>query len=409
MKFTQLLYKQHIGKALRYLWYQQRERNIRVTKAHDVLASMNIPVVDAKELKPLRNEIPLCNSETIEEPITLNEIDTNQKSIRCLMLGDCYTLQKDIPQACLLTKTVKIANELPDKVKDLITDIPDNINNIIKRFVSTSVIYDAQQVKLPKLKDPERPAWVFPRAYGISSTRKMLNLSKKFLQLSESLNGLNIAQHRSIVHGGLSSMCIEKENNLFKFSLKMDLMMTSSTPLSPIADVNVANTFDMPNLHPLHYTIGLTKLNINETEDLYPISMESPLSNVHTIFINHDPEEVKNITELPVTQKQIYARSLIKSFGIAANCARRRFGSDVKHLPEPVVVQCVQSDGQNFHFSVYQLNTLDLDGVEGIRNFWWSEPSMKLYTQAQYEKGKPCLEGYTSDVFKRFHAFYNNQ
>ena len=35
------------------------------------------------------------------------------------------------------------------------------------------MIYDAQQVKLSKLKDPDRPAWVFPRVYGITSTRKM--------------------------------------------------------------------------------------------------------------------------------------------------------------------------------------------------------------------------------------------
>ncbi|CAL7943874.1 unnamed protein product [Xylocopa violacea] len=409
MKFTQLLYKQHIGKALRYLWYHQRDKTIPVTRSNEILASMNIPVIDAKDIISPQNGISSSNSKTIEEPITLNEIDTNQKSIRCLTLGDCYTLQEGVPQACLLTKTIKLDDELPNKVKDLITDIPDNINNIVKRFVSTSVIYDAQQVKLPKLKDPERPAWVFPRVYGICSTRKMLNLSKKFLQLCESLSGLNIAQHRSIVHDGLSSICIGKENNLFKFSLKMDIMMTSSTPLSPIADINIANSLDMPNLHPLHYTIGLSKLDINESEDVYPISMESPLSNAHTIFINHDPEEVKNITELPVTENQIHARSLIKSFSIAANCARRRFGSDVKHLPEPIVVQCVQSDGQNFHFSVYQLNTLDLDGDEGTRNFWWSEPSIKLYEQAQYIKGQPCLEGYTSDVFKRFHAFYNNQ
>ena len=131
--------------------------------------------------------------------------------------------------------------------------------------------------------------------------------------------------------------------------------------------------------------------------------------NAHTIFINHNPEEVKNLTELPVTEDQIHARSMIKSFGAAAICAQQKFGLSVKELPKPIVVQCIQSDGQNFHFSVYQLNTLDIDGKEGIKNFWWSESSIKLYEEAVYKNGQPCLEGYNSDVFKRYLAFYKNK
>ena len=46
-------------------------------------------------------------------------------------------------------------------------------------------------------------------------------------------------------------------------------MMTSSIPLAPIADVNMDNEYAVPNLHPLHYTVGLSKLDIDNTEDLY--------------------------------------------------------------------------------------------------------------------------------------------
>lgn len=50
MKFTQLLYKQHIGKAIRYLWQHQRERRVQVTKAEQILKFMNFTVHDATEL-----------------------------------------------------------------------------------------------------------------------------------------------------------------------------------------------------------------------------------------------------------------------------------------------------------------------------------------------------------------------
>ena len=49
MKFTQLLYKQHIGKAKRYVWQHQRERKIVVSKAEEILKSMNFLVQDATE------------------------------------------------------------------------------------------------------------------------------------------------------------------------------------------------------------------------------------------------------------------------------------------------------------------------------------------------------------------------
>lgn len=43
----------------------------------------------------------------------------------------------------------------------------------ISRSIMYSHIYDAQQVKLPVRKDPERPAWNFPRDYGINAKRKL--------------------------------------------------------------------------------------------------------------------------------------------------------------------------------------------------------------------------------------------
>lgn len=62
---------------------------------------------------------------------------------------------------------------------------------------------------------------------------------------------------------------LEKENYFIKFSLKMDIMMTSLIPLTPIEDVNMNIEFDLPDIYPLHYTIGLSKLNIFDNENLY--------------------------------------------------------------------------------------------------------------------------------------------
>lgn len=137
------------------------------------------------------------------------------------------------------------------------------------------------------------------------------------------------------------------------------------------------------------------------------VNATSPWVNVHTIFVHYDPEEVKALTELPVIETQITGRTLIKLYTVAASCARQRFGSSVKELPEPVTVQCIQSDGQNYTFSVFQLNSLDINNAS-IKNYWSALPSLKLYQKAQYEDGRPIVEGYNPEVFKRIVAFYKN-
>lgn len=129
--------------------------------------------------------------------------------------------------------------------------------------------------------------------------------------------------------------------------------------------------------------------------------------NVHTIFMYCDPQKVKNLTELSVTESQLVSRSLIQSYTAAATCARYRFGMDVKKLPEPVTVQSIQTDGKYYHFFLFQLNSLDANDTS-VKNFWYTLPSLVLYEKAQYDNGRPVVEGYNPEVFRRIVAFYRN-
>lgn len=183
-------------------------------------------------------------------------------------------------------------------------------------------------------------------------------------------------------------------------------------------------------MHPMHHTIGLDKTNFYRTEDLYrkfntryfqyiqcissiismlitAVSATLPLINIHTIFVHYDPEEIKNLTELPVTPNQIFSRTLIKAYTMTASCARQKFGSSVKKLPEPMTVQCIQSDGKNYHFFVFQLNSLDANDTS-VKNFWCALPPLTLYEKAEYDNGRPVVEGYNPEVFRRILAFYRN-
>ncbi|KYN20778.1 39S ribosomal protein L37, mitochondrial [Trachymyrmex cornetzi] len=381
MKFTEVLYKQHIGRQLKKLWYVKRERVVGDTKIEEQLSKFGIQVKDPLEVIRPKREFPKLKLEFLKpSPIVFDETHPDWKAKTCLVFKNNNVLQEGFCQAQILTNTV---------------------------IIYTSNIFDAHQKKLPKRKDSERPAWVFPRDYGITNRRKMQNLSRKFLQLCESLSGPEIAQTRCILYNGITKLNLDKESDLIQFTLSSDVTVMSANPLKPIENSNSNMEIDLPNMQPLHHTIGLTETNFYKTEDMYPVSPTIPWINVHTIFVHYDPFHVRNKTELSVTQSQIFSRTLIKTYTMAASCARQKFGSSVKKLPEPVTVQCIQSDGKNYHFFVFQLNSLDTNDVS-VKNFWYPLSPLTLYEKAEYDNGRPVVEGYNPEVFRRILALYRN-
>lgn len=98
---------------------------------------------------------------------------------------------------------------------------------------------------------------------------------------------------------------------------------------------------------------------------------------------------------------------MLKAFTVAASRARQLYGQ-VQDLPEPIVVQSIQTDGKSFHFGLFQLNTLNLEGLDGLKNYWFQLESMDLFNDCGVKHGKPTLEGYNKDVFRILNAFYNN-
>lgn len=80
---------------------------------------------------------------------------------------------------------------------------------------------------------------------------------------------------------------------------------------------------------------------------------------------------------------------------------------EVEDLPEPIYVNCIQTDGQKYHFGVFELNTLNVDGVEGTKNVWYCKNDVKLYDRSCYFNGIPVLENYNPKVYGYINAFYN--
>ncbi|XP_011504154.1 PREDICTED: 39S ribosomal protein L37, mitochondrial [Ceratosolen solmsi marchali] len=410
MKLSQFLCKHHIGRQIRQLWYIQGKKKPLDFNTESKLTSQGVHIEDALEVtNNLRKlNIKVCNFSDQVAPI---KVDTHPyfNNEPCFLYEDNDLLVKGLTQAQKITNTI-VFDTLPESIESITQDLSDKTNDSVKRIIQSSIIFDAHQQLLPKLKDPDRPAFNFPRKFGITNNRKTSNLNKKFIQLCNCLSGSNIGNSRSIMDDAFLCVPFDKDFHKFKFSLTIDIMLMSKNILRPVRKLDTEyESMTLPTIYPLQYLIGLTKSQIYEFKNLYPFISEYNKKYIHTIFIYYDSTKVKNLTELEIEETQIFGRALIKAFTAAASTARQRYGANVKTLPEPITVQCIHTDSKAYYFSVYQLNTLDINGEKGIKNYCWALPKLNLYDLADYVQGIPTLEGYNPDVFKRILAFYKNQ
>lgn len=99
----------------------------------------------------------------------LDETHPKWKTRPCLTFKDDNVLLEGLNQAKILTNTVEIQNGLPETY-----DLPElsrEINAAANTVVLTSHVFEGEQVLLPKIIDPLRPAHNFRRVYGISEQR----------------------------------------------------------------------------------------------------------------------------------------------------------------------------------------------------------------------------------------------
>ncbi|KAL1512698.1 hypothetical protein ABEB36_002246 [Hypothenemus hampei] len=408
MRITQILNKQHLGWHFYKHWLVQGKAKIQDTGAEAVLTKHGIKVKDANKymkdeyFKEIR--VDETDRITVIGEKALEPIIDNFHERPLLTYGDENVLLEGLTQAKILTNTVQIQEGLPSTFH--IKDIPKEINRRVKKAILGAHVFDAEQQKLAKIKDPEKPAWNFPRIYGITPERVFKLLITKLLNIIETSTNLTLVRERYLAENLYFSLPFERNGDLIQFQLLGDLVLLSEKPLSPITHEKT-NEYELPNIFPIQPTITLNQTQNYDLETLYPIKKGAPKCHPHTLFINFNKETVKNLYEEKVTEEQIFGRTLLKTFTAAASYAKTQYGDAVKKLPTPVTLQAIQTDGQKFYFGVLQLNTLDVDSDQD-RNIWYQTPALNLFSKCAYELGKPVLENYDRNVINHIVTFYNN-
>lgn len=85
------------------------------------------------------------------------------------------------------------------------------------------------------------------------------------------------------------------------------------------------------------------------------------------------------------------------------------FQWDVTTLPKPISTQCLLTDGEVFHFGFFQLNTLQMDQEDGVKNLAWFDVDNKLFNKIIPKRAmlrNTKYEDYDPEVFKKMVAMY---
>ncbi|XP_014372193.2 39S ribosomal protein L37, mitochondrial [Papilio machaon] len=412
MKLSRVLNRQHIDFMFKKHWLVQGKRVPIDTGVEDVLREKGIPVEDAlefiKEKPGPRERINIVGP--YEPQLPLDETHPDYKTRPCLTLTNKTVLLEGIAQAQVLTKTIIAENKLPNKIEELAEiTVPKAVHEGVKKAILSSNVFDCEQQKLPKIKDPVRPAYNFPRILGITDRRRNQIITNKLLQLIERCSDFELTQTRYALNDVECKTVFDKDDDLIQFQDVSNILVTSNSPLKhDIMNEKNIPFVEIPDLYPIKHTVTLPPEHFYDEKSIYPIEFNVSRKHPHTTWLHFNRTEVNNIYETPVTDTQIYGRALTHAFTVASAYAKELHGEEVQELPEPIYVNCIQTDGQKYHFGVFELNTLNVDGIEGTKNVWYCKNDVKLYDRSCYFNGMPVLENYNPKVYGYINAFYNS-
>ncbi|XP_075222331.1 mitochondrial ribosomal protein L37 isoform X2 [Lycorma delicatula] len=350
MRLTLTLFKHNVWRQKKATWQAQSKRKILDTKVKQILDKHNITVVDALEVASLpKKYIEFEKLNIVGEgpmiPKPDSKLHPNYHEDSIFIYRDNNVLLQGFEQAKLLTNTIEPNEEraLPTQITNLINAVshPEQ-DKLVKRCIKSSLVFEAEQVKLPIRKDPKRPAWVFPRDYGISQQRKNYLLCKRLLQLCETisqLSGNHIPEERFIIDDACFNVPLKWKDYQLLLNLRADLLVASKSALSPLAGPE-DYTGGLPDISPLLPVISFDKENFYHSDNKFPMKSGPHGLQVHTAFVHYNETEVKNLFGTSVLETQMLGRTLMKAYAFAVAQARQNYGVEVEqHKTEPIMKQ----------------------------------------------------------------------
>ncbi|XP_030061485.1 large ribosomal subunit protein mL37 [Microcaecilia unicolor] len=314
----------------------------------------------------------------------------------CYVFHQRTKLLEGVKQALWLSKS-KLIEGLPSKILDItedpahqITDQDERVQNIIRRarFWSSTEVRPTRETFCPTL------------------LQDLLHLCSSLTSCYPSLFQRMLAENYQ------PAATWHRESHLLQVRGINGWLLSAKRPLAPLAsrdEILATENHVLETFYPIAPIIDLQAVQVYLEKNDSGFQAGYPYPHPHTVYFSNSDIKGKRYKEAHLQSKMI-----MFAFGNALAKAKALYGDDSKILEHPVVVQSVGTDGRTFQFVVFQLNTMDLDASDGVKNLIWMDSNQPLYEYAKCLPKKrkreivvPAgLSGYQPGTFKKFLALY---
>ncbi|XP_046564446.1 39S ribosomal protein L37, mitochondrial-like [Haliotis rubra] len=374
--------------------------------------NQGIEIVDpvkGQELSKVTWTPPVADDPRFWRPMPMEE-QSNYHDEPTHLVTPKTRLLKGVQQASILAKAQPIKG-FPSNVENLVgaVEIP-NQDNLVQRYIMQSQVWDPTKDKLPKRIDTRKVGWHFQAAYGIKNEKSSTILLQNMIRLCQSLAGTYpcIATDRRLLYKPYVGTHYFHDDNMVSVQGLYEYLISGQKGLNPFAsedEVDATAVEPLADISPISPLIDLSPTNC------YSLDTVTHLNKPHSHGI---PQTLFMLNKNYWNTDQRQARCLLFCLATALSQARKLYGIDVKQLPEPVSVQCVNMDPTTVNFIFFQLNTADFKSRDGIKNMAWFSGDHHLFKKElsqpwlgkEYENTKYI--DYEADVFRRFLAVFLN-
>jgi len=308
-----------------------------------------------------------------------------------------------VDQACSLLNALK-AKPFPSSIINADKlELPENIEELVVDSIMAGERYDPTLEKLEKRHDPVLFWTIKYPLYGVPPIKK-LNVILENLYRRVYLYATNkgkMRDHRCDYDAPLSSYLsadLFGANSSLVIRHQPHLFIQSTKPVDPIAsksEVQATINEKAPDVYPISPLIDLESTHIYNTNTIIPRS-QIPNLHTNTSFFGKQLNQ-----KYPFTTEELAANAIVFCFGSALAQAQRYPGK-IDLLEQPIVTKAVQLVDGRLDLVAFQLNTLDLNNSEGVKNLVWLEKGLPLYSAKPYYENFEKVEELDMSVFKKF-------
>lgn len=316
----------------------------------------------------------------------------------CFVFHQRSSLLEGVRQTAWLTKTKVIPgfpSQLLSRAESAESQVPD-LDEQVKNAIKHARFWDTTETRPHK------------RKYCNTLLLNLLHLCATAPPGRPAVGRRMFAENYSL---GVSW---KRGEDLFQVRGQNALLHSSMDPLPEVFGKDeVLDTADyvLETFSPISPTIDLQRVNVyKENMSCTGFKDNYPFPHAHTLYFLESADKRYHLRP-----DQFRAKMAMFTFGNALARAYRLYGTEpVRLLDRPITVQAVGTNGRIFQFLVFQLNTTDLTGDDGVKNQMWLDEDVQLYDFAKvrpYIKKKEVkvpagLAGYKPEVFRKFLAMF---